>query len=361
MPTDTLTAKANVGAGTDGLAGVTTAQGFAGAVMLVNSTGTDIDEATPLSVQVKNTSFPVKNQEVATTGAVTANAQRVTATVSTGNAVAIQLDGTHAGINLTFELSNDGAAWDLATAVRSGTASPLTATGVLTSNGTTVWHVYCGAAQFVSVRSTAFTSGSLNVRFRAISIGSPTVVVVQPSGTQPVSGTVAVSGTVTTGGVAAHSAAASGNPLQVGGVVATAVSTAEVAGDTCRLAMTTGGALVQKPYAVPEVDWTYAAASGGITNTTDVAIKAAAGASIRNYLTAISITNASAVVATEVVVKDGATVIWRGFVGAQTLLNSVVSVTFQTPLRGTANTALNVACITTGAAVYVNAQGYAAP
>lgn len=164
-----------------------------------------------------------------------------------------------------------------------------------------------------------------------------------------------------TGGIAPHSSAAIGSPVQVGGVVKTAVSTAEVAGDICRVAMTTDGAQTVKPYAVPEVDWAYAAASGGIVNTTDVVIKAAAGASIRNYLTAISITNASAVTATEVVVKDGATVIWRGFVGAQTLLNSVVGVVFPTPLRSTANTALNVACITTGAAVYVNAQGYTAP
>lgn len=57
MPTDTLTAKANVGAGTDGLAGVTTAQGFAGAVMLVNSVGTDIDSETPLAVEVQNASL----------------------------------------------------------------------------------------------------------------------------------------------------------------------------------------------------------------------------------------------------------------------------------------------------------------
>jgi hypothetical protein len=220
MALDTLTAKANVGAGTDTLAGRSTASGFVGAVMMVDPAGIEIAPAlavnqetandtlasidgklanigqaamaasSPVVIASNQSSIPVKNEEVATAGAVTANAQRVTATVSTGNAVAIQLDGTHAGVNLTFEISNDGTVWDLATAVRSGTASPLTATGVLTSNGTTVWHVYCGAAQFVSVRSTAYTSGTLNVRFRAISIGSPTAVVVQPSGTQPVSGSV---------------------------------------------------------------------------------------------------------------------------------------------------------------------------
>lgn len=200
--------------------------------------------------------------------------------------------------------------------------------------------------------TTATTAGTTTIHV----LGS-TLPLGQPV-SQPISGTVSVSGTLTTAGPAAHSAAASGNPVQIGGVVATAVSTAEVAGDACRLQMSTGGAAIIRPYAVPELDWSYAAAAGGITNTTDVAIKAAAGAGVRNYLTSISVTNASATIATEVVIKDGATIIWRGFVGTQALLNSAVNVTFPTPLKSTANTALNVACITTGAAVYVNAQGH---
>ena len=36
-------------------------------------------------------------------------------------------------------------------------------------------------------------------------------------------------------------------------------------------------------------------------------------------------------------------------------------IVFSNPLRTTANAALNVACITTAAAVYVNAQGFTAP
>jgi hypothetical protein len=60
-----------------------------------------------------------------------------------------------------------------------------------------------------------------------------------------------------------------------------------------------------------------------------------------------------------VVVKDGATIIWRGHVSANML--DCDTIQFSDPLRTTANAALNVACITTGAAVYVNAQGYTAP
>lgn len=111
----------------------------------------------------------------------------------------------------------------------------------------------------------------------------------------------------------------------------------------------------------PVAPWVYAAAAGGIVNTTDVAIAAAAGAGLRNYLTSIQILNQSATVNTEVVIKDGATVIWRGWLGLTGAGDHHEAyITFPTPLRTTANTALNVACITTGAAVYVNAQGYVA-
>ncbi|WBV43523.1 hypothetical protein [Pseudoroseomonas cervicalis] len=114
-----------------------------------------------------------------------------------------------------------------------------------------------------------------------------------------------------------------------------------------------------KPYAIPEADWQYAAAAGGITTSTDVVLKAAAAAGIRNYVTSIDIRNAHATVATEVVIKDGATVIWRQLLPAAML--APVEITFPTPLKGSAATALNLACVTTGAQVYVNAQGFSAP
>ena len=119
------------------------------------------------------------------------------------------------------------------------------------------------------------------------------------------------------------------------------------------------GALVTKPYAIPEADWQAAAVAGGILNTTDVVLRAAAAAGIRNYVTSIDLRNAHPTVATEVVIKDGATVIWRQLLAAA--MPAPVEITFPTPLRGTAATAVNVACLTTGAQVYVNAQGFAAP
>jgi hypothetical protein len=119
------------------------------------------------------------------------------------------------------------------------------------------------------------------------------------------------------------------------------------------------GALVNKPFSIPEADWQYAGAAGGITGTADVVLKAAAGSGIRNYVTSIDLRNAHATVATEVVIKDGSAVMWRQLLPAA--MAAPVNITFPTPLRGSAATAVNFACLTTGAQVYVNAQGYAAP
>lgn len=106
--------------------------------------------------------------------------------------------------------------------------------------------------------------------------------------------------------------------------------------------------------------WNYAAASGGIDNTTTaVTIKAAAGASVRNYLKTLTIGHDTLGAATEFAVRDGAggTVLWRGKL--QTTAVEDKTITFDPPLKGTANTLLEVVTLTavTGD-VLVNATGY---
>lgn len=115
----------------------------------------------------------------------------------------------------------------------------------------------------------------------------------------------------------------------------------------------TNGAVTQP--ALSSTFWGYAGATGGITNTTDVAVRAAAGAGVRNYITGIQFKNTSAT-ASEIVIKDGATIVWRGHVSASMTVSD--GFTFNPPLRGTANTAVNVALITTGTATLVDVQGY---
>lgn len=113
---------------------------------------------------------------------------------------------------------------------------------------------------------------------------------------------------------------------------------------------------------VPATPWNYAAATGGIDNSnTAVTIKTAAGASLRNYLTSISYAHATLGAGTEFAIRDGA----GGTVLFRTILHTTAfpgrEITFNPPLRSTANTLLEVITLTavTGD-VLVNAQGYVA-
>lgn len=110
-------------------------------------------------------------------------------------------------------------------------------------------------------------------------------------------------------------------------------------------------------------DWNYAAAGSGIVNTTTaVTIKAAAGSGIRNYITSLQISTDTLGTTTELAIRDGAggTVLWRGKLLTTAL--PTVSIPFESPLKGTANTLLEVVTLTASTGgVYVNAQGFTAP
>ena len=126
------------------------------------------------------------------------------------------------------------------------------------------------------------------------------------------------------------------------------------AADAVQALATLTGKQVTQPHALPGESWQYAGVSGGITDTADDVAKAAV-ASTRNYVTELQVINGHATVSTEVVVKDGATVIWRGWAQAA---GGGCSAKFATPLRGSVNTAINVAAITTGSKIYFNLQGF---
>jgi len=170
-----------------------------------------------------------------------------------------------------------------------------------------------------------------------------------------------VPSTLTVSGVNGEDVAASGAPVLTAGVVRSAIAPSTlVAGDVARLSMTTAAGLVVMPYSIPEVTWSYAAAASGIVNTTTaVTVKAAAGTGIRNYIKNIQIMAEALGTATEFAVRDGAagTVLFRTKI---TTAGVNINLTFDTPLRGTANTLLEVVTLTASGtgAVYVNVQGY---
>lgn len=158
-------------------------------------------------------------------------------------------------------------------------------------------------------------------------------------------------------GDAAHGAAVAGNPLLIGLEGRSTDGTAVDSGDVVRVLASLLGKLVTLPYAIPASTWSYAAVSGGITDTADDVAKAAGGAGTRHYITRCQVINGHATVSTEVVIKTAATILWRGFAQAE---GGGCTVIFDPPLRGGDNEAINVTNITTGSATYFNLQGYTA-
>lgn len=166
-------------------------------------------------------------------------------------------------------------------------------------------------------------------------------------------------GVIAAAGQTAHDAVMAGNPIVVAGEARSSDPTAVASGDVSRVMTTLLGKQLTLPFALPASTWSYAAASGGIVNTTGVTAKAAAGAGIRNYITSVQVINGHASTDTDVQIRDGAagTVLWRGFAKAG---GGGISCKCDPPLRGSANTLVEIACGTTGSAVYVNLQGFIA-
>ncbi len=135
---------------------------------------------------------------------------------------------------------------------------------------------------------------------------------------------------------------------------------AVVAADDAVLALgDLSGRTITSPYAPPAATWVYAGAAGGLVSTTGVTAKAAAGASIRNYIDAVQYINSHQTISTEIVITDGAagTVLHRGWAQAA---GGGGAYTFTPPLRGTANTLVEIKEITATATagVIVNLQGH---
>lgn len=154
-----------------------------------------------------------------------------------------------------------------------------------------------------------------------------------------------------------HDSPITGQPVRIGAVSRTSIAAVSATGDAVDAPATMYGVQIMKPYSIPEYEWQYSVAAP-ITVATDQVVKVAGAIGIKNYVTGFQIINTGAT-ATEYVIKDGATVIFRGYAPAS--MNTINDVIFNAPLKGTAATALNFACITAGANVYFNAQGYQAP
>ena len=122
--------------------------------------------------------------------------------------------------------------------------------------------------------------------------------------------------------------------------------------------------LVATISAIPSGAWNYAAATGGILNTTTAVTVAPATATVRNVLMSVQIMSEALGLATELAIRDGAggAVLWRQKIGAGGLLSGLNVDFSAAPLSGTAGNLLEVVTLsaTVTGAVYFNAQGFQA-
>jgi len=260
-------------------------------------------------------------------------------TTSMLNYESITVQVTSAGTNctITYETSDDNTTW-------------YSIGGMIVTN--------TGQNVFVTTTTTVafyqFPRKGLYFRARVSAYGLGTVSVVGTLSKVPVQQSPAtyILGSVTEGGGLIS------NVVPTGIEARTSSKTSVNNATNTRPIATVDGRQITRLNSIPENEWQYAAASGGIVNTADNVLIAAAGANIKNYLTGLSVANANAT-ASEIVIKDGAsTVIWRMYLAANAPIQSIK---FATPLQSSTNTSLTVACITTGTQTYINAQGYKAP
>ena len=100
--------------------------------------------------------------------------------------------------------------------------------------------------------------------------------------------------------------------------------------------------------------WKYATPIASPISTTGAVVLKAATALVTNYVSSLSLMNTSAT-GTVATIKDGSTVVWTGYLGATT---GQVIVRFDPPLKGTVSTDTNFVLNTSGANVYMSAQGF---
>lgn len=312
------------------------------------------DEEGRLKVSTKPASFALMQGDLTTASSVSIDVSRCSNVVfhlkNTGTV-------TMTAGTFVFEASVDSTNgadgnWFGVQAIRSNSNTVETQTAVtslaVNASPTNAWECSVNAYAWFRIRASVAPTASSIARWTMIrgSYATEPIPAVQFTTTQNVAGS------------AAHAAAISGNPIRLGARALTADYTAVATGQVADLKTTLTGALITKDFAIPEADWFYTAQAGGITVNTDILAKVAPAAGLRNYITAVQLRNASAT-QTEFVIKDGATVIWRSQVVAGTADGQ--QIVFPTPLRCTAATAVNINCLTAGAAVYANLQGFVAP
>lgn len=254
-------------------------------------------------------------------------------------AVYIQITDTFTG-TIRFEVSNDGINWVTKNLVSAGGASATQSTAV------GIWSGDIGARYFRVIMS-AYTTGTatVTVAFSAQSQANNLA-------SQTISGAVTIGAAATSIGKAEDAVHASGDvgvpSLGVRQPATPAIPTS-AAGDYSYVLVDSEGKQLPSGQGAPETAFQ---SYTNLTAVTNVALRAAGAAGIRNYLKDIVLDNTGAAAA-RVIIQDGTTTIFSATVPA----SSTLTHTFTQPVRGTAATALNAQLGAAGT-VSVTASGF---
>ena len=278
-------------------------------------------------------------------GTATSAAVLFTTSMLNYESITVQVTSAGTSCTVTYETSDDNSNW-------------------ISTSGLSFTNVGSSALATTSsaVGGIQFTRKGLYFRARVSAYGSGTVTAI---GTLSKAPAVQQGLTYIGGGASAEGGGAGTLPIAIAAEARTSSKTSVSNATLVRPIATTDGRLITRPHSIPENEWVYAAASGGITNTTTAAtLVAAQAAGVRNYLTSLQISSDALGAATEIAIRDGAggTVLWRGKIGTAGIAG-VSTIQFSDPLKSTAATLLEVVTLTASVTggVYVNAQGYKAP
>lgn len=180
------------------------------------------------------------------------------------------------------------------------------------------------------------------------------VHVIEDATTRGQRATVTTRGSQYLEGPVAHHVAYSANPVTVGGYAVSAEASGIVNGEVVRFVADITGKQIMMPFANPE-NFISGVTASGIVDTNNRQIIAAQATGVRSYITSILVTNASSSVGTVVNIKDGSTTVYSGYAAAN---GGGFSAQLSPPLRLSAATAVNAACVTTAANVWVSLVGY---
>jgi len=305
-------------------------------IKLLNG-GTEVSSSNPLPV--------AQTDGLAVSGTATSAAVLFTTSMLNYESITVQVTSAGTSCTITYEGSEDEVTWQATSGltVSNGGASANTSISIAP-----IIMQFPRKALFFRARVSTYGSGTVSV------VGSLSKAYGGLQGLMYIAGSSSIEGS-----------GAGINPIVIGAEARTLSKAIVSNASVVRPIATQDGRLITRPHSIPENEWQYAAASGGIANTTTaVTIVAAQAAGVRNYLTSLQLSSDALGAATEIAIRDGAggTVLWRGKIGTAGIAG-VITIQFSDPLKSTAATLLEVVTLSASVfgGVYVNAQGYKAP